>query len=81
MAAKKGAAARRKGAAPVARPKSPPAAVPEPAAPAAKPGEEVEEAAVPRPPERGMTTEQIRRIGNRIAEHEQDLKDNNTSRR
>jgi hypothetical protein len=32
------------------------------------------------PPARGMTTEQIRRVGNRIAEHEKDLK-NSTSRR
>jgi hypothetical protein len=41
---------------------------------------EVEEAAVPVRPARGMTTEQIRRVGNRIAEHERDLK-SNTSRR
>jgi hypothetical protein len=34
----------------------------------------------PGPPPRGMTTEQIRRVGNRIAEHERDLK-NSTSRR
>ena len=34
----------------------------------------------PAPPARGMTTEQIRRVGNRIAEHERDLK-NSTSRR
>lgn len=40
--------------------------------------EPVEEA--PARPMRGMTTEQIRRVGNRIAEHERDLK-NNTSRR
>ena len=32
------------------------------------------------PPPRGMTTEQIRRVGNRIAEHEKDLK-SSTSRR
>jgi hypothetical protein len=38
----------------------------------------VEEA--PARPTRGMTTEQIRRVGNRIAEHERDLK-NSTSRR
>jgi hypothetical protein len=36
--------------------------------------------ATPAPPARGMTTEQIRRVGNRIAEHERDLK-NSTSRR
>ena len=42
---------------------------------------EVEEAlAPPAPPARGMTTEQIRRVGNRIAEHERDLK-SSTSRR
>jgi hypothetical protein len=42
---------------------------------------DVEEApAVPAPPARGMTTEQIRRVGNRIAEHERDLK-SSTSRR
>jgi hypothetical protein len=35
---------------------------------------------VPAPPARGMTTEQIRRVGNRIAEHEKDLK-SSTSRR
>ena len=35
---------------------------------------------VPAPPARGMTTEQIRRVGNRIAEHERDLK-SSTSRR
>ena len=34
----------------------------------------------PSPPARGMTTEQIRRVGNRIAEHERDLK-SSTSRR
>ena len=34
----------------------------------------------PARPARGMTTEQIRRVGNRIAEHEKDLK-NSTSRR
>jgi len=34
----------------------------------------------PASPARGMTTEQIRRVGNRIAEHERDLK-NSTSRR
>jgi len=34
----------------------------------------------PGPPARGMTTEQIRRVGNRIAEHERDLK-SSTSRR
>ena len=31
-------------------------------------------------PARGMTTEQIRRVGNRIAEHERELK-SSTSRR
>lgn len=36
--------------------------------------------ATPGPPARGMTTEQIRRVGNRIAEHERDLK-SSTSRR
>lgn len=42
---------------------------------------DVEEAPhTPGPPARGMTTEQIRRVGNRIAEHERDLK-NSTSRR
>ena len=41
---------------------------------------DVEEAAAPVRPARGMTTEQIRRVGNRIAEHERDLK-SNTSRR
>jgi len=42
---------------------------------------EAEEAqATPAPPARGMTTEQIRRVGNRIAEHERDLK-SSTSRR
>jgi hypothetical protein len=42
---------------------------------------DVEEApAIPAPPARGMTTEQIRRVGNRIAEHERDLK-SSTSRR
>lgn len=42
---------------------------------------DVEEApATPAPPARGMTTEQIRRVGNRIAEHERDLK-SSTSRR
>ena len=34
----------------------------------------------PSPPARGMTTEQIRRISTRIAEHEKDLK-GSTSRR
>jgi hypothetical protein len=42
---------------------------------------DVDEApAIPAPPARGMTTEQIRRVGNRIAEHERDLK-SSTSRR
>ena len=42
---------------------------------------EAEEAPpAPEPPARGMTTEQIRRVGNRIAEHERDLK-SSTSRR
>jgi hypothetical protein len=42
---------------------------------------DVEEApAAPAQPARGMTTEQIRRVGNRIAEHERDLK-TSTSRR
>lgn len=36
--------------------------------------------ATPAPPAGGMTTEQIRRVGNRIAEHERDLK-SSTSRR
>ena len=61
-----------------------PVVEPEPAAepePADGTPEGAEEPSVPRPPARGMTTEQIRRIGTRIAEHEQDLKDNNTSRR
>ena len=40
--------------------------------------EPVEDA--PARPARGMTTEQIRRVGNRIAEHERDLK-SSTSRR
>ena len=41
---------------------------------------EPEAAAEPARPARGMTTEQIRRVGNQIAEHERDLK-SNTSRR
>lgn len=42
---------------------------------------DAEEAPAERPtPARGMTTEQIRRVGNRIAEHEKDLK-SSTSRR
>jgi len=42
---------------------------------------DVEEApTTPAAPARGMTTEQIRRVGNRIAEHERDLK-SSTSRR
>jgi hypothetical protein len=41
---------------------------------------DVEDTAAPPRPARGMTTEQIRRVGNRIAEHERDLK-SNTSRR
>jgi hypothetical protein len=42
---------------------------------------DVEEAPpAPAAPARGMTTEQIRRVGNRIAEHERDLK-SSTSRR
>ena len=47
-------------------------------APAEPPVVEVDEA--PARPARGMTTEQIRRVGNRIAEHERDLK-SSTSRR
>jgi hypothetical protein len=43
-------------------------------------GEADETPHVPGPPARGMTTEQIRRVGNRIAEHERDLK-SSTSRR
>ena len=43
-------------------------------------GDVEEGPAPPAPPARGMTTEQIRRVGNRIAEHERDLK-NSTSRR
>jgi hypothetical protein len=59
----------------------PPAAIPAPvveAEPAAAP--EAEDAQTPARPARGMTTEQIRRVGNRIAEHERDLK-SSTSRR
>ena len=52
---------------------------------AAKPVEvpvvvEAEEPVRPSTPARGMTTEQIRRVGIRIAEHEKDLK-SSTSRR
>ena len=57
-----------------AKPPAPPALVPAEAPVVV----EVEEA--PARPARGMTTEQIRRVGNRIAEHERDLK-NSTSRR
>jgi hypothetical protein len=52
--------------------------VPAVEAPVVADGEEAP--ATPAPPVRGMTTEQIRRVGNRIAEHERDLK-NSTSRR
>ena len=56
-----------------------PKAAPRVAAPVAD--AEVEEApSAPVRPARGMTTEQIRRVGNQIAEHERDLK-NSTSRR
>ena len=48
------------------------------ATPEVPPG--AEDAPTPARPTRGMTTEQIRRVGNRIAEHERDLK-SNTSRR
>ena len=55
------------------------AAIPGPAVEApAEP--QTEEAPAPARPARGMTTEQIRRVGNRIAEHERDLK-TSTSRR
>ena len=48
---------------------------------AVAPAAEVEEVpAAPARPARGMTTEQIRRVGNQIAEHERDLK-SSTSRR
>ena len=60
--------------------KSPKAAPPVEAPVEAPVVAEVEEAATPAAPARGMTTEQIRRVGNRIAEHERDLK-NSTSRR
>ena len=55
-----------------------PEAAPAVEAPARSDAEEAP--AVPAPPARGMTTEQIRRVGNRIAEHERDLK-SSTSRR
>lgn len=55
-----------------------PVAVPPVVAPAI--GDIEEAQATPAPPARGMTTEQIRRVGNRIAEHERDLK-SSTSRR
>lgn len=53
----------------------PPAVAAEPV-----PAVETEEAPERVRPARGMTTEQIRRVGNQIAEHERDLK-SNTSRR
>ena len=56
-----------------------PIAAAETAAAAAE-GECEDQRPTPGPPARGMTTEQIRRVGNRIAEHERDLK-NSTSRR
>ena len=49
-----------------------PKAVPPVEEPAVSDVEEVP--ATPATPARGMTTEQIRRVGNRIAEHERDLK-------
>ena len=55
-----------------------PEAAPPVAAPVVVEAEETP--AIPAPPARGMTTEQIRRVGNRIAEHERDLK-TSTSRR
>ena len=58
-----------------------PAAKRSPAPPPAPPPADETELVKPGPPAKGMTTEQIRRIGTRIAEHEQDLKSNNTSRR
>lgn len=65
-------------------PKRKRAAAKSPAAPQpveTPPGADAEETpAAPAPPARGMTTEQIRRVGNRIAEHEKDLK-SSTSRR
>ena len=61
--------------------KSPKAAPPVEAPVEAPVVADVEEAAsTPAAPARGMTTEQIRRVGNRIAEHERDLK-SSTSRR
>lgn len=57
-----------------------PIAAAETAAAAAAEGECEDQRPTPGPPARGMTTEQIRRVGNRIAEHERDLK-NSTSRR
>jgi hypothetical protein len=52
-----------------------------PAVAAADAAADAEEAPpAPVRPARGMTTEQIRRVGNQIAEHERDLK-NSTSRR
>jgi len=56
-----------------------PKAVPPDEAPAVREAEECAQTP-PAPPARGMTTEQIRRVGNRIAEHERDLK-SSTSRR
>ncbi len=54
-----------------------PARTPPPAAP---PPDVAAPDAEPAPPARGMTTEQIRRVNTRIAEHEKDLK-GSTSRR
>jgi len=56
----------------------PPATAPPVEAPVVSEAEGAQ--ATPAPPARGMTTEQIRRVGNRIAEHERDLK-SSTSRR
>jgi hypothetical protein len=59
---------------------APPPPAPVEAEPVPAPVPEAEECAEPARPARGMTTEQIRRVGNQIAEHERDLK-SNTSRR
>jgi hypothetical protein len=57
-------------------------AAPPPTPVQAEPVPAVERECAPEPvrPARGMTTEQIRRVGNQIAEHERDLK-SSTSRR
>jgi len=57
-----------------------PKAAPRLEAPAVAADDAEEAPPAPVRPARGMTTEQIRRVGNQIAEHERDLK-NSTSRR